>query len=174
MSQQIWNMDPRYLKHSLKAISFYSSFIVPIVIAFVVKLHSMYSILLRPNLKPCNSNYCLHRSNLTFTPSLISSTKIMSSANNMQHDTSPCIDLHYIHVLTRMPSCQCPPKYLSWYFVVCLFQVNKNHVQVSSSPIQLSLVSYDYFHCRSPWHKSKLVLWYESTSPHTFIYHSFP
>ena len=55
--------------------SFFSSLIVPLVISFVLKLYSMYSFLLRLNLKPYDFNCCFHCSNLEFMPSLFSSTK---------------------------------------------------------------------------------------------------
>ena len=88
----ILNMDPRYLKHPLEAVSFSSNFIVPLVIAFMLKLHSMYSVLCRLNLKPYESHSCLYYSNIAIAMFLVLSTKIMSSAYDMHQVTSPCID----------------------------------------------------------------------------------
>ena len=52
----------------------------------------MYSFLLRLNLKHRDSNSCLYRSNLAFTPSVISSAKTLSLANNKHQGTSSYID----------------------------------------------------------------------------------
>ena len=91
----LWNIDPKYLKHPFRLSFFSYSSIVPCVISLVLKLHFMYYVLLWLNLKPCNSNSCLHYSNLAFTPFLVSSTK--HYVINKQHaplykGTSPCIN----------------------------------------------------------------------------------
>ncbi|KAK9100802.1 hypothetical protein Scep_024232 [Stephania cephalantha] len=48
----------------------------------------MYSVFILLNLKPLDSNVFLQSSNFLFTPSLLSSTKIISSANNIHHGIS--------------------------------------------------------------------------------------
>ncbi|KAK9152093.1 hypothetical protein Syun_010402 [Stephania yunnanensis] len=45
----------------------------------------MYSVFVLLNLKPLDSNVFLQSSNFLFTPSLVSSTKTISSANSIYH-----------------------------------------------------------------------------------------
>ena len=92
MFSLLWNMNSRYLKHPLGATSFSTNFIVPLVISLVRTLHFMYYVLLRLILNPCDFYSCLCCSNLAFILSLVSSTKAMSLENNMNQDTTLCID----------------------------------------------------------------------------------
>ena len=88
----ILNMDSRYLKHPLEAVSFSSNFTVPLNIVFMLKLNSMYFVLCRLNLKSYESHSCLYHSNIAIAMFPVLSTKIMSSAYDMHHGMSPCID----------------------------------------------------------------------------------
>ncbi|KAI3442390.1 uncharacterized protein J3R85_001132 [Psidium guajava] len=46
----------------------------------------MYSVLLRLNVNPLDSNVSLHNSNLALTPALVSSISTISSANSIHHE----------------------------------------------------------------------------------------
>ena len=117
ISPILWNIDPRYMKHPLEAISFTSSFIIPPVIFFVLML--ILNVLLWLNLKPCVSNSCLYRFNLAFiTLSMVSSTNTMSS-KNMHQGTSYLGPLRKERGLSRV-----------MYLIACSFQVDKNHMQI--------------------------------------------
>ena len=96
MSQQLLNIDPRYLKHPQEAISFSSSLTAPLVISFKLKLHFMYSALLRLNLNYRDSNSCLQHSNLAFTPS-------WSALPKECHQQTTCTKAHLLVSIELSP-----------------------------------------------------------------------
>ena len=78
----LWDMDPSYMNYPLGVISFSSSFKVSLVVSFVLKLHSMHTVLLRLS-KSCDFNSCLHLSNSGYTPTLVSFIKKLWTSNNL-------------------------------------------------------------------------------------------
>ena len=95
ISPSFWIIEPKYLKWLLIAV-----FLVYLVLRYynlgfpvLLNLYSIYSVLTLLNLKPRDSKFFLYISNSAFTPTLILSTRIISSANNIHHGISSWIVL---------------------------------------------------------------------------------
>ncbi|KAK9142950.1 hypothetical protein Syun_012350 [Stephania yunnanensis] len=82
-------IDPRYLKWFTLETSNSPNFTTPSSRCLVFpNSQCMYSVFVLLNLKPLDSNVFLQSSNFLFTSSLVSSTKTISSANNIHHGIS--------------------------------------------------------------------------------------
>ncbi|KAK9151116.1 hypothetical protein Syun_009425 [Stephania yunnanensis] len=82
-------IDPRYLKWFTLGTSTSPNFTTPSSQYLVFpNSQCMYLVFVLLNLKPLDSNVFLQSSNFLFTPSLVSSTKTISSANNIYHGIS--------------------------------------------------------------------------------------
>ncbi|KAK9672259.1 hypothetical protein RND81_12G087400 [Saponaria officinalis] len=77
------------------------------------------------------------------------------------------------HTLPR----QNPPDDVSWYSIICLFQINKNHMQVFLlDPMLFHQLSHDMncIHSRPSGHKSKLVIRDVYTFPKPLLDYPLP
>src|SRR6187551_254413 len=72
---------------------------------------------------------------------------------------------------------QSPPHDISWYFIICLLEVNKDHVQVLLLlPMSLHELSYykNRLHGRPSRHEPKLVLGHTCHSPKAMLDNPLP
>ena len=88
-----WMIEPRYLNFSTFGITIPSMVTSPPASSLPLKQQCRYSVLDLLTQKPLDSSVSLHRSNLSLTPCLDSSTRTMSFTNNIHHGSSSWIPI---------------------------------------------------------------------------------